>query len=233
VSTSPGPETLIQKKSAQIRPIRVIRVPFFWGIFRPNHRRVPSYPKTHAVNLLTMTSDDNPLPVMDIFRTGPPYPSSEPENKSTDYQNKEDIMKTVHAIIATMVLAATAYAQSSTANNYFAQPARYSSVDAPRAASVYTANLSSNNEGVVESSLAHLAMMKLMLPANDFQAAEAKAAELAKNYPSQETRYKAFLTRTVIDNPAMFAGLETRHYAHADEFFGVIAAKLAETIAAR
>ena len=140
-------------------------------------------------------------------------------------------MKTVHAVVAAMLVAASVNAQSLNEGSYFEKPS--TNIDASRIANIYTGNLSSSNQGVIESSLAHLAMMKLMIPASDLSAAQEVVAGMASNYSSPETRYKAFLASSVISQPNMFVGMENQKYGNADEFFGEIAATMARTYATR
>lgn len=134
-------------------------------------------------------------------------------------------MKTYAAVIATMVLAATVSAQT-TSVKYFADESRYSSPNALRAERGYTVCLGSENDGVVESALAHITMMKLMKTTDDNKAVRTKVTVLARTASSPELRYKAFLTKSVLENPEMFKSMATTAYASPDELFGAVASRM-------
>lgn len=145
-------------------------------------------------------------------------------------------MKTSTAVVAMMLMAATATAgDNANASNlsYFSDAATYKCINATKVINKYLSCLGSENEGVVESALAHVAMMKLMLPACDFRAVNAKVAEVSLKAASAETRYKAFLTKTVLEEPGMFVRIENARYNDADELLGALASKMSETFAVR
>lgn len=145
-------------------------------------------------------------------------------------------MKTLTAVVAMMIMAATVNAgENANASNlsYFSDAAKYKCINATKVIDKYLSCLSSENEGVVESALAHVAMFKLMLPASDFKAVNVKVTEVSLKAASAETRYKAFLTKTVLEEPRMFVRIEETRYNSADELFGALASKMSETLAVR
>ena len=145
-------------------------------------------------------------------------------------------MKTLTVVVAVTMMAATVKAQnvaSTPERSYFADAAEYQCINATKAADKYLACLSSENEGVVESALAHVAMMKVMVPACDYKALKTKVDEIVRSRASAETRYKAFLTKTVLEEPGMFDGMARGRYSDADGFFGAVASRMRDTFASR
>lgn len=145
-------------------------------------------------------------------------------------------MKTLTAVIAMMIMATIANAgdnANASDKSYFSDAAAYKCINTTKIMNTYLSCLSSENEGVVESALAHVAMLKLMLPGCDFKAVNAKVAEVSLKAASAETRYKAFLTKTVLEEPGMFIRIEETRYSDADELFGALASKMSETLAVR
>lgn len=141
-------------------------------------------------------------------------------------------MKTYAAVIATLLLAATVSAQTD-AKKYFADESVYKSFNAAHVEQRYLACLSTDNDGVVESALAHVGMMRLMKASDVNEAVLAKVAALERSATSQELRYKAFLTKALLEDPRMFDRIATTEYESADEFFGAIASRMSEYFATR
>ena len=141
-------------------------------------------------------------------------------------------MKKYTAVAALIMLAAVAYSQNGGAC-YFAHPASYTHATAPKAERNYLACLSSTNEGVIESALAHVAIMKLMLPEGNYASLTSRVTELTRTAASPELRYKAFLTESVLAKPSTFVTLAKTGYTTPDEFFGAVASRLGEYYSAR
>ena len=141
-------------------------------------------------------------------------------------------MKKYTVVAALMMLAAVAYSQNDE-TGYFAHPASYSHATAPKAERNYLACLSSTNDGVIESALAQVAMMKLMLPEGNYASLTSRVANLSRTAASPELRYKAFLTESVLANPNAFITLARAGYATPDEFFGAVASRLGEFLSSR
>ena len=98
-------------------------------------------------------------------------------------------------VVAIVMIAATMSAQgANTEQGYFANVARHNDVSAINAGQRYLSCLQSNNEGVVESALAHVAMMKLAVPGGKYDALKTKVSQIARRAATPELRYKAFLT---------------------------------------
>jgi hypothetical protein len=140
------------------------------------------------------------------------------------------------AAVVMMILATTAYSQNSTSKNegtYFPSASKYQCMNLQKASAQYLAALSSENAGVVESALAHVAMMKVMLPTCNFEQLELKVNEMAVTAGSMETRYKAFLVKSVFDEPKMFNRIAYARYESADQWLGAIASRIGRAVATR
>lgn len=134
------------------------------------------------------------------------------------------------SIAATILLASAAPAQEPD-RGYFPAADTYTRAGDQQVLLHYVQALSSDNPGVVESGLAHLAMMKLQLPGLDYGAAERKTGELARTAASIETRYKAFLVKTLLDEYQMFGQVAAARHTSADEFFSTLSGCMSAAIA--
>ena len=148
-----------------------------------------------------------------------------------EQQNQEDAMKAA-AVVAMMMVTVTVQAQNVSAA-YFGDPGRYEQIGTRKMERAYRVALKSENEGVVESALAHVAMMKLLLPAANHDAVKEQVVRVARSAAAPELRYKAHLTCMVLDRPEMFREMPRKGYATADELFGSVASTLAMYYAAR
>lgn len=137
-------------------------------------------------------------------------------------------MKTTATVLVMMLIISTVSAGESRERGYFAEVAKYTEVNTTQIARGYLASLKSDNDGVKESALAHVAMMKLAAPAIESNALRVRVREIARNSASTEIRYKAHLVTNVIEHPAIFSGLEREEYTTADELFAAIARRLGE-----
>lgn len=135
-------------------------------------------------------------------------------------------MKTA-AVVAIVMIAATMSAQGANPEQgYFANVARHNEISTINAGKRYLACLQSNNEGVVESALAHVAMMKLAVPGVKYDALKKKVSQIARNAATPELRYKAFLTANVLDQPEVFKSVIRESYSTPDELFATLASRL-------
>jgi hypothetical protein len=140
-------------------------------------------------------------------------------------------MKTA-AVIAIMLIGFQAEAQTAE-QAYFGNPARYENIGRAGAGRAYLAALASGNDGVVESALAHVAMMKLVCPDAGCPDVRETVERLTRTAGTQELQYKAYLTLGILDRPELFNGLERGRYGSADELFGAAASRLAVRYATR
>lgn len=90
----------------------------------------------------------------------------------------------------------------------------------------YVAALQSENDGVVESALAHVTRMKLCLPARDFPALEAVIADLVKSGRTPAIRYRAYLAALVFDGPELFKEEQATEFRTPEELYAAISHRL-------
>ena len=113
---------------------------------------------------------------------------------------------------------------------YFSSAASYMNIDLKKAKRNTIASLNHENDGVVESALAHATHMRLMMPQEDFKDSEMALGLLAGNGRTPGIRYKAYVASLVFASPEMFAREINSEYAHDDQFFGAIASRLQQTL---
>jgi hypothetical protein len=148
----------------------------------------------------------------------------------------EDIMKAYTAIALGLTLAAsTALSQGSLQQvaddmPYFSTAESYATANLTQAKKVFKWSLESDNDGVVESALGHIAHMRIMLPQEVMTDVEEAVTELAANGRTPVIRYKAYLVSLVFDNPTRFGQTVLNTYASSDELFGVIATQVQQTL---
>lgn len=135
-----------------------------------------------------------------------------------------------YAAFVIAVLTAGAYSQSvrDPEKSYFSKAPI---TDLVKIDKLYAAALRSENIGVIESALAHVAMMRLMNPEEEFTKARVQVELIASTNPSQEVRYKAYLVGTVIKNPGLFAEATDAEFASPDELFAVLASRMQRLVA--
>ncbi|KAA3618583.1 MAG: hypothetical protein DWQ05_06390 [Calditrichaeota bacterium] len=75
----------------------------------------------------------------------------------------------------------------------------------PRVIFSYGQNLSSPNEGVVESSLLFILQLTAAFPEKNYAVLEEKIDSLAAQAQSENVRYKAFIVSIFVKNPAWLA----------------------------
>jgi hypothetical protein len=138
-------------------------------------------------------------------------------------------MKTLAAVAIAMMIVSTSSASD---RNCFSDSATYARFGAAKAAEFYVPALSSSNEGVVESALAHLAMIKLNMPGCELRSVKAGVRAIERKGMSAEVRYKAWVVRTLMERPELFEGIARSGYDGPDELFGALASRMAEYYAA-
>lgn len=106
----------------------------------------------------------------------------------------------------------------------------YSTANVTQVKKNFLWTLQSDNDGVMESCLAHIAQMRIMLPNEDMKEFDAMLNQLAINGRTQAIRYKAYLTTQVFASPATFRHVAEVSYASGDEFFTAIATRLQQTV---
>lgn len=138
-------------------------------------------------------------------------------------------MRTVAAVTIAMMITSAARAAE---RNYFSDSATYACVGAAKTAESYMSALSSTNTGVVESALAHVAMIKLTMRDCEMRSVKASVKAIESTGMTEELRYKAWVVRTLMDNPDLFVGLAKAGYKEPDALFAALAGTMAEYYAA-
>ena len=126
-----------------------------------------------------------------------------------------------------ILLAVTTLAQSqSTERPYFADAGSYRSVDFGMLEKRWVSSLESENDGVVESALAHIASMKLQVPSASVSRVREHVGKLTTSGRTPATRYKAYLAKQVFDYPELFEQESHVQYTKADALFGALALRM-------
>ena len=136
--------------------------------------------------------------------------------------------------VAAATFATNAFAQTdATERPYFPDIITIQKADYSKLEKKYAACLSSENEGVVESALAHIAMFKLMYPVKEFGILERAVKVVADQNPSPEIRYRAYLVSSLYENPKQFVNEARTSYSNPDELFDALASRMNQAIVSR
>jgi hypothetical protein len=112
----------------------------------------------------------------------------------------------------------------------------FSSLDSYRHANLtvlcrnFRACLDSQNDGVVESAIAHIIRMKMYLKSEDFTDLKSAIDWLSVAGRTPAIRYKAYLASLVLDNPNWFKDECCKEYSGAEEMFTTLAKRLQQTL---
>ena len=113
---------------------------------------------------------------------------------------------------------------------YFCRAESYRTMDFTKASRNYELCLSSDNDGIVESALAHIAYTRLVLPAADLTGVRETVEKLTISDRAPVIRYKAYLASMVLASPGLFSQTVERTYADSNEFFAAVDAQLRHTL---
>lgn len=145
-------------------------------------------------------------------------------------------MKPYKAFAAGLLLvSATALGQSNRQSPtkdspYFASISSKSEEYVQKATDNYTLLLTSLNDGVVESSMAHLTYLYMGAPERDLKKARIIIKNLAESGRTPVIRYKARLSMMVFESPELFADGVNAASNDGDQFFLEIAAKVQKNL---
>ena len=145
-----------------------------------------------------------------------------PTNLQEDVMNKKQMI-----LVALMIGAFTTLSQAQT---FFPVLKNFSAAGRERIDKSYAFDLSADNNGLNESALAIVAMVKLDLPADEFSMIKKEIERLVINGSTPAIRYKAYLVKTVFANPAMFKEVATRQYRDSDAFFSALAEQMTKVL---
>ncbi|MBX2989662.1 MAG: hypothetical protein KF749_00690 [Bacteroidetes bacterium] len=138
--------------------------------------------------------------------------------------------KMAYAVLVMSTLSVAAFSQTNS-GTYFSEASSVRGANLAKAEKQYANCLKSANDGVVESALAHVALLKLMNPERDFALVAPAVDVVAGTNPSPEIRYKAYLVSNVLRNPELFSGEARTSYESPDELFSVLASRMSALIA--
>ena len=113
---------------------------------------------------------------------------------------------------------------------YFSAISSHSEQYLQKGAATYTRLLTSDNSGIVESAIAHLAYLKMGLPKVDLTEARKIIADLAESGKTPVVRYKAYLATVVFESPELFVNGLTTGSSENDQFFLEIASRVQQTL---
>jgi hypothetical protein len=146
---------------------------------------------------------------------------------------EEDDMKTmVGVLVCATTVAVAAWGQERVDPNLKPAPPlkMYQAFDVDHCGGGYVRCLASDNDGVVESAIREVLLIKLAQPSVRCDRIENALEELRIHGATPMIRLKASLAKYVYDNPAMFAEEGTRTYAWDTDVFGAIANRLRESV---
>jgi hypothetical protein len=124
-------------------------------------------------------------------------------------------------ILASLILfAGTDLSQAQT---FFPVLKKYSVLDKERIDRNFAVSLHSSNNGLVESALSVVTMIKLDLPADEFPMIRDQIDYLAAHGETPMVRYRACLAGAVFANPAMFQEQAAMQYSDAEAMFSALA----------
>jgi hypothetical protein len=138
-------------------------------------------------------------------------------------------MRILAAATVAMMIASGA---SASERSYFSDSTGCARLGGTKAAESYLAALSSTNTGVVESALAHVAMIKLTVPGCEMKSVKGSVTAIESNGATEEVRYKAWVVKTLMDNPELFVGVAKAGYDEPDALFAALASRMAGHFAA-
>ena len=150
-------------------------------------------------------------------------------------------MKTNYVLLSAMIAAAIAIgtqtqaqggvaAEKTKERHYFPDVLVIQTADYAVLEKKYAACLNSENDGVVESALAHMAIFKLMYPIKEFRTLQRAIETAAHQHPSLEIRAKAKLVMALYETPEIFVSEARTDYASPTELFETLASKFLGTI---
>lgn len=125
-------------------------------------------------------------------------------------------------LIAILLIAGTTGAAQP---GYFSSLEKHKKSNLQKAACVYAADLKSDNEGVVESALAHVVRMKLFVPELNCPDLQMGIRLVAVTGETPQIRHRAYLASLVFDAPSLFSQEAARVYENPDELFSTLAAR--------
>ena len=109
---------------------------------------------------------------------------------------------------------------------YFSSYAKHLTVDVAAMEKRYFSALNEDNDGVVESALAHITRLKLYVPCATCDELHQRIHSLAVAGRTPSVRLRAYLADQVLDSPELFVSEQKREYKDAEEMFSALSARL-------
>lgn len=94
----------------------------------------------------------------------------------------------------------------------------------------YLAALASENEGVVQSAIAHVTKLRLVCPEREVRDLQTKISDLAVHGMTPAIRYRAYLASYVFDQPGLLLEEFKNDYRDDTELFNAIANRLQKSL---
>ena len=106
----------------------------------------------------------------------------------------------------------------------------FSRVNIPLLKKNFLWTLKSENDGVVESGLALITQVRILLPNEDMKDIESEVASLVRKGRTQVIRYKAYVAGQVFADPAEFGEIAAGSYMNYNDIFVALATRLQQTM---
>jgi hypothetical protein len=114
------------------------------------------------------------------------------------------------------------------AQPYYPRLQNYSAKDKKRIDRGYAEALKSPNDGVVETALAVVTLLKMDLPDDEFPKIQNEVCYLKTHGATPMIRYRACLVEAVFYSPEMFKEVPTRRYSDPDTFFDAFVERMSK-----
>ena len=144
-------------------------------------------------------------------------------------------MKRTALLLAALLTAAASNgtAQESADRSRIAPAERYRHLDRGKLERNYIEGLRSDNNGVVESAIAQVIKMKMVMPEEEFTGLKAEFGRLSVGGRTAQMRYKAYLAGLVLDNVSIFTRECGREYETPEALFSAISNRLQSELLGR
>lgn len=139
-------------------------------------------------------------------------------------------MMFVTAALVALPFIAPAQANERVDTSCYRRIASYSQAHLQKAARVLRANLNCDNEGVVESSIALCAFLRVAAPHLDLGDLQRRLGDVAISGATPAIRYKAFLATIVFENPRDFQDALPLVGSESGPFFETVSARVSKIL---
>jgi hypothetical protein len=139
-------------------------------------------------------------------------------------------MRTYAIAVCIFLSAGTLIGRTEVDRPFLSHSTRYDSVRMENARKNFISDLQCDNDGVVQSTIAHVVHMRVALPRNDMARIQRILNELATNGHTSVIRYEAYLATVVFNDPLSFTPLMAEDYESSDGFFSAVALHLQRTL---